>query len=60
MITEQKKSPETPIFKCENQLGPDNNIDLAQIITLETPKLGPDNIFTAYIYIYICIHAGSY
>ena len=25
---------------------------MAQIITLENPKLGPDNNFTAYIYIY--------
>ena len=29
--------------------------NLAQIITLETPKLGPDNNFTAYIYIYVYV-----
>ena len=28
--------------------------NLDQIITFKTPKLGPDNNTTAYIYIYIC------
>ena len=54
MITEQNKKRLKPLFSyCKNQLGPDNNFDLAQLITLENPKLGPDNNFTAYIYIYI-------
>ena len=29
------------------------NPNLDQIITFKNPKLGPDNNFTAYIYIYI-------
>ena len=36
-----------------NKLGPDNGPTLDQIRTYETPKLGPDNNFTACIYIYI-------
>ena len=51
MITEQQKSPETPIFIVRKQTWP----SLAQIITLQNPKLGPDNNFTAYICICICI-----
>ena len=41
-------------YRLKNKLGPDNNIknpNLDQIITLKNPKLGPDNNFTAYIYI---------
>ena len=32
---------------------------LDQIITPETPKLGPDNNFTVYIYIYKCCRVSS-
>ena len=47
-----KKSAETPIFivfLCKQCFFVTK---LAQIITLENPKLGPDTNFTAYIYIY--------
>ena len=50
----QKNRLKTTIFyRLEKQLGPDNNTYLAQIITPEMAKLGPDNNFTVYIYIYI-------
>ena len=39
--------------RTPNKLGPDNKPYLDQIITPETPKLGPDNNFTTHIYIYI-------
>ena len=32
------------------------NPNLDQIITFKNPKLGPDNNFTAYIYMYIYVH----
>ena len=41
---------------ARNDLGPDNNPYLAQIITPEKAKLGPDNNFTACIYTYIYIY----
>ena len=47
----QKKSAEIPIFivfSCKQCF---KKANLAQIITLEMAKLGPDNNFTAYIYI---------
>ena len=51
MITEQKQNRLKPLFlQCENKLGPDNNPNLGQIITLQKAKLG--NNFTAHIYIY--------
>ena len=41
----------------KNRVGPDNNPYLAQIITPEKARLGPDNNFTKkktkYIYIYM-------
>ena len=53
MITEQKKSPETLFSKRENKLGPVNDPTLDQIMTPQKAKLGPENNFTAYTYIYI-------
>ena len=35
---------------AKNDLGPDNNPYLAQIITLDKAKLGPDNNFTSHKY----------
>ena len=54
MITAQKKRLKPLFVVCENDLGPVTNFDLAQLITLKTPKLGPVNNFTAYIYIHTC------
>ena len=51
-----QKSFETTISIGEKQLGPDNNTYLAQIITPKMAKLGPDDNFTAHIYIYIYIY----
>ena len=51
MVTEcARKSPQTTKKLAKNQLGPDNNPYLAQIITPEKAKLGPDS---TYIYTYI-------
>ena len=62
MITEQNKNRVEPLFLlCENDLGPVNDFDLAQLITLKPPKIGPVNNSTAciYIYIYVCIYTQS-
>ena len=67
MITEQKKSPETPIFIVWKWpwpsywlwLGPVIDFDLAQLLTLKMAKLGPITDFTAYIYMYIYIERDS-
>ena len=54
MITEQKENRLKPLFLlCGNDLGPVNNFDLDQLLTLKRAKLGPVNNFTAHIYIYI-------
>ena len=49
---------ETTIKYAKNKLGSDNNTYLDQTTAHERAKLGPDNSFTAYIYIcvYICTH----
>ena len=47
-----KKNRLKPQFsQCENDLGPVIDFDLAQLLTLKTPKLGPVIDFTTYIYI---------
>ena len=56
MITVCAKNRLKPLFYRLKQLGPDNNTYLAQIITPKMAKLGPDNNFTAYIYISIYIY----
>ena len=59
MITECAKLLETTIKQAKNDLGPDNNPYLpylAQTITPEEAKLGPDNNFTTYIYIHTHTH----
>ena len=48
-----KKGAETPIFIVFLQTVL-KKTNLAQIITLQMAKLGPENNSTAYIYIYIC------
>ena len=54
MITVCAKNRLKPLIVIgQKQLGPDNNTYLAQIITPKMAKLGPDNNFTANIYIYI-------
>ena len=51
MTIEFAKTLENTIKLAQNQLGPDNNPYLDQIITLIKAKLGPANNFTA------CMHA---
>ena len=51
-------SAETPMFIVFLQTVLKKQTNLAQIITVENPKLGPDNNSTAYIYIYMCVCCG--
>ena len=58
MITEHPKNHLKPLFLlCENDVAQLVTINVAQLVTIKMAKRGPVSNFTAYIYIYIYMHA---